>query len=95
MEVASRIPNNEARLSYLFLHFSIKIRITHHLLQFPKNARTQGSGNLEREAQGRNWIILRGGRRTIYDRKDEIIHGHSLSIKCVAPLVRDMSLAKD
>ena len=93
MEVASRIPNNEARLSYLFLHFSIKIRITHHLLQFPKNARTQGSGNLEREAQGRNWIILRGGRRTIYDRKDEVIH--CLGIKCAAPLLRDMSLAKD
>ena len=37
---------------------------------------------------------MSGGRRYIYNRKDEIIHGHSPSVKCVAPLFRDMSLAK-
>ena len=35
---------------------------------------------------------LRGGRRYLYDRKNEIIHGLSQSV--VAPLFRDMSLAK-
>ena len=44
--------------------------------------------------QGCNWVILRGGRRYIYDRKDEIIHGLSPSVKCIAPLFRDMFLAK-
>ena len=44
--------------------------------------------------QGRNWVILRGGLRYIYDRKDEIIHGLRPSVKCVAPLFLDMSLAK-
>ena len=44
--------------------------------------------------QGRNWVILRGGHRYICNRKDEIIHGLSPSEKCVAPLYRDMSLAK-
>ena len=39
--------------------------------------------------QGRNWVILRGGRRHIYNRKDKIIH-----VKCVASLFLDMSLAK-
>ena len=34
------------------------------------------------------------GRRYIYNRKDEIIHGLSPSVKCVAPLFRDMSIAK-
>ena len=34
------------------------------------------------------------GRRYIYNRKDEIIHGLSPSVKCVAPLFGDMSLAK-
>ena len=38
--------------------------------------------------QGRNWVVLRGGRRNIYDWKVEIIHGLSPSVKC------DMSLAK-
>ena len=38
--------------------------------------------------------ILRGGRRYICNRKDGIIHGLSPSVKCVAPLLRDMSLAK-
>ena len=42
--------------------------------------------------QGRNWVILREGRRYIYNMKDEIIH--VLSFKCVAPLIRNMSLAK-
>ena len=28
----------------------------------------------------------RGGRSYIYNRKDEIIHGPSSSVKCVAPL---------
>ena len=45
--------------------------------------------------EGRNWVVLRGGgRRYIYDRKDEIIHGLSPSVKCVVPLFRDMALAK-
>ena len=34
------------------------------------------------------------GRSYIYNRKDGIIHDLSPSIKCVAPLFRDMSLAK-
>ena len=34
-----------------------------------------------------------GGRRYICNRKDEIIHILSRSVKCVAPLLRDMSLA--
>ena len=33
-----------------------------------------------------------GGRRYICSRKDEIIHGLSPSVKCVAPLSIDMSL---
>ena len=33
--------------------------------------------------QGRNWVILRGGRRYIYSRKDEIIYGLCPSVKCV------------
>ena len=40
--------------------------------------------------QGHNWVIFRWGRRHIYNRKDEIIHG----LKIVAPLFRDMSLTK-
>ena len=43
---------------------------------------------------GRNWEILRGGRRYIYNREYEIIHDLSLSVKCFAPLFKDMSLAK-
>ena len=43
--------------------------------------------------QGRNWVILRGGAGIfMIGRMDEIIHGLSPSVKCVAPLV--MSLAK-
>ena len=37
---------------------------------------------------GRNWV--RGGRRFICNRKDEIIHGLSPGVKCVAPLFRDV-----
>ena len=44
--------------------------------------------------QGRNWVILGGGRRYIYNMKDEIVHGLSPSVKCVAPLLRDNSLDK-
>ena len=45
--------------------------------------------------QGRNLVILWGGRRYIYNRKDEIIHGLCPSVlKCVAPLFRDMSLVE-
>ena len=40
--------------------------------------------------QGRNWLILRGGRRYIYNRKDEIIHGPSPSVKCIAHLFKDI-----
>ena len=32
--------------------------------------------------QGRNWINFRGGRKHICERKDELIHGISQSIKC-------------
>ena len=52
------------------------------------------ASNYQYQCQGRNWVILRGGRRYIYNRKDEIIHGLSPSVKCVSPLFRDMSLAK-
>ena len=45
-------------------------------------------------SQWRNWVILLGGRKYIYDRKDEIIHGLVPSIKCVTTLFRDMSLVK-
>ena len=44
--------------------------------------------------QGHNWVILGGGRRYIRNRKDEIIHGLSPSVKYVAPLFRDMFFAK-
>ena len=44
--------------------------------------------------QGRNWVILRGGCRYIYDRKEKIVHSLSQSVKCGAPLIRDMALAK-
>ena len=46
--------------------------------------------------QGRNWVILKGGVGIfiVYERKDEIIHDPSPYVKCVAPLFRDMSLAK-
>ena len=42
----------------------------------------------------RNWVILRRGHSYICNRKDKIIHGLSPSVKCAAPLFRDMSLAK-
>ena len=44
--------------------------------------------------EGRNRVILRGGTRYICNSKDEIIHGLIPSVKCVAPLIRDMFLAK-
>ena len=44
--------------------------------------------------QGRNLVILRGGRRYICNWKDEIIHGPSTGVKCVLLLFLDMSLAK-
>ena len=44
--------------------------------------------------QGHNWVILGGGRRYIRNRKDEIIHGLSPSVKYVVPLCREMSFAK-
>ena len=37
---------------------------------------------------------MRGGRRYIYYRKDKIVHSLSPSVKCGAPLIRDMALAK-
>ena len=37
--------------------------------------------------QGRNWVILSGGREYICSRKDEIIHGLSPSVICVASLL--------
>ena len=40
------------------------------------------------ENQGRKWAILRGGRRYIYNRKDEIIHDLNPSVKCVASQFR-------
>ena len=61
-------------------------------------------------AERRGWVIVRGGggHRYICNRKDEIVHGLSPSVKCVddiihclspsvecfATLFRDMSLAK-
>ena len=63
-----------------FLNLVSKILISHNFTSEHK--------------QGRNWVILRVGRRYIYYRKDEIIHGPSPSVKCVTPLFRDMSLAK-
>ena len=39
-------------------------------------------------------VNLRGGRRYIYNRKHEIIHGLSPGVKFVKPLFRDMSFAK-
>ena len=46
--------------------------------------------------QGHNWVILRGVRLYICDRKVEIILGlsPSVSVKCVLPLFRNISLAK-
>ena len=44
--------------------------------------------------QGRNWVILRGDAGIFLIGKDEIIHGLSPSVKCVALLFRHMSLAK-
>ena len=47
------------------------------------------------KAVWRNWVILRrGGGRYINKRKDEIIHGLSPSVKCVASQLRHMSFAK-
>ena len=43
---------------------------------------------------GAQLVNFERGRRYIYNRKDEIIHGLSPSVKYVAPLFRDMSLAK-
>ena len=40
--------------------------------------------------QGLNWVILRGGRRYICNKKDEIIHVLCPSVKGVT----DMSLAR-
>ena len=50
--------------------------------------------HLKGNVQGRSWVILRGGRRYVCNRKDEIIHGLCHSLKCVAPLFRDMALAR-
>ena len=44
--------------------------------------------------QGRNWVILKGGRRYICNSKDKMIHGLSPGVKCVALLFRGVSLAK-
>ena len=41
----------------------------------------------DKHLQGRYWVNLRGGRRYICIRKEVIIHDHSLSRKCVAPLI--------
>ena len=41
--------------------------------------------NLKCCYQGRNWVILKGGRRYICYRKAEIIHGPS--VKCVSSLL--------
>ena len=46
------------------------------------------------EQGGRNLVILKVGRRYIYNTKDEIIHGRSPSVKCIVPLFREMSLGK-
>ena len=41
-------------------------------------------------AEGRNWVILKGGRQYVFNWKDEIIH----CVKYVAPLFKNSSLAK-
>ena len=46
------------------------------------------------DCSGAQLVNFERGRRYIYDRKDEILDGLSPSMKCVAPLFRDMSLAK-
>ena len=46
------------------------------------------------DARARNWVILRGGQRHIYNRRDEIISGLSPCVKCVLPLFQDMSLTR-
>ena len=43
--------------------------------------------------RGRNWVIMSEGRSYICNKKVEIVHGLSQSVKCVA-LLGDMSLAK-
>ena len=48
-----------------------------------------------RAHSGRNWVILKEGAQVyLYNRKDEIIHGLSPNLNCVAPLNRDMSSLK-
>ena len=64
------------------------------MLQLIHSAFNKSCVDIKVSKVGRNWVLLRGGRRYIYDRKDEITHGLSPSVKCVAPLLRDMSLAK-
>ena len=46
--------------------------------------------HVKRDQQGRNWVILRGERLYFWNRTDEIMHGLSPSVKCVAPLFREM-----
>ena len=47
--------------------------------------------DLDNVSQGRNWVIMRGGAGIFM--VGRIIHGPSQSVKCVAPLFGDISLA--
>ena len=51
--------------------------------------------NKQRSFAGAHHSNFERGRRYIYNRKGEIIHGLSPRVKCVAPLFRDMFLAKN
>ena len=44
--------------------------------------------------QGAHWVILRGGPSHICNRKDEIKHGLSPSVKCIVPSLFVMSIVK-
>ena len=44
--------------------------------------------------RGATGLFLEGGRRYFCYLKDEIVHGLSPSVNCVAPVVRGMSLVK-
>ena len=61
----------------------------------PRSAQSEKFMQLSKlKKQGRNWVNLRGGAAKFVLGRMEIIHGLSPGVKCVAPIFRDMSLAK-
>ena len=61
--------------------------------QAPPSPRFWSKGEGGGRRKGRNWLIFKGGgRRYIHKRKDEAIHALFRSVRCEAPLFRDMSL---